>query len=117
METSLARHQRQRRNGNGHRGGRGTVSKIAVAVPLFLFGTFLAVGLIGFVVAVSAYTVYSQGLEDPKALLDKLTFEQQTIVYDSTGKVELARFGQQKRVLVDFNDIPRTLIDATTSIE
>jgi membrane peptidoglycan carboxypeptidase len=117
METSLARRQRHRRNGNGHRRGSGAASKIAIAVPLFLFGTFLLVGLIGFVVAVSAYTVYSQGLDDPKKLLDSLTFDQQTVVYDSTGKVELARFGQQKRVVVKFNDIPRTLIDATTSIE
>ena len=116
MDTSLARRQRHRRNGNGY-GGHGTVSKVAVAIPLFLFGTFLLVGLVGFVVAVSAYSVYSQGLDDPRALLDAITFDQQTVVYDSTGKIELARFGQQKRVVVQFNDIPRTLIDATTSIE
>ena len=74
MQTSLARRQRHRRNGNGHRGGPGTVSKIAVAIPLFLFGSFLLVGLIGFVVAVSAYSLYSQGLGDPKTLLDSITF-------------------------------------------
>ena len=117
MDTSLARRQRHRRNGNGHRGGSGAASKVAVAIPLFLFGTFLLVGLVGFVVAVSAYSLYSQGLDDPKVLLDSITFDQQTVVYDSTGKIELARFGQQKRVVVQFNDIPRTLIDATTSIE
>ncbi len=117
MDTSLARRQRHRRNGNGHRGGRGTASKVAVAIPLFLFGTFLLVGLVGFVVAVSAYSVYSQGLGDPRVLLNNVRFDQQTVVYDSTGKVELARFGQQKSVPVKFNDFPRSLIDATTSIE
>src|SRR5262245_57396934 len=117
METSLARRQRRRRNGRGH-GGPGTVSKVAIAIPLFLFGTFLFVGFLGFVVAVSAYTVYSQGLGDPRQLLDNIAFEQQTVVYDSTGKVELARFGQQKREVIDsFDNIPPVLVDATTSIE
>src|SRR3954451_17437572 len=117
METSLARRQRHRRNGNGHGGGRGTASKIAVAIPLLLFGSFLLVGLVGFVVAVSAYSVYSQGLGNPKDLLNNIQFAEQTVVYDSTGKIELARFGAQKREVVNFNDFPRTLIDATTSIE
>src|SRR5690242_9515805 len=112
MQTSLGRRQRRRRIGNGNRGGRvGTVGKVAIAIPLFLFGTFLLVGFMGMVVAVSAYSVYSQGLGDPKALLDDVTFDQQTVVYDSTGKIELARFGQQKSTPVQFRDIPRALID------
>ena len=121
MDTSLARRQRQRqrhrRNGNGHRGGSGTASKIAIAIPMLLFGTFFLAGLIGFTVAVSGYTVYSRDLDDPETLLNKITFDQQTVVADSTGKLELARFGQQKRVVVQFSDMPRILVDATTSIE
>src|SRR5438045_7692575 len=108
MRTALERRQRHRRNGNGNGNGNGhgsgerTVSRIAIALPLFLFGTFLLVGVVGFVAAVSAYSVYSQGLGDPKDLLDNIAFEQQTLVYDSTGKVELARFGQTKRVVVEY---------------
>src|ERR1700688_2153871 len=107
MDTSLARRQRHRRNGTDKRGGAGgTASKVAIAFPLFLFGTFLLLGLLGFVAAVGAYGYYSNGLPDPKSLLDNLSFDQQTVVYDSTGKVELARFGQQKRTVLDYNQIP-----------
>ena len=105
METSLARRERRRRNGGPGR-GRGTASKVAVAIPLFLFGTFLLVGMIGFVVAVSAYTEYSRACATRRPSTN-IQFDQQTIVYDSTGKVELARFGQQKRIVVEFNDLPR----------
>jgi len=118
MDTSLARRQRHRRNGTDKRRGvGGTASKVAIAFPLFLFGAFLLLGLLGFVAAVGAYGYYSQGLPDPKSLLDNLSFDQQTVVYDSTGKVELARFGQQKRIVLDYDQIPPILIDATTSVE
>src|SRR5205809_104788 len=53
MRTALERRQRHRRNGNGNGNGHGsgarTVSRIAIAIPLFLFGTFLLVGMAGFV--------------------------------------------------------------------
>ena len=44
-------------------------------------------------------------------------FEQQTIVYDRTGKVELARLGTLKREVVGFDTIPPETLDATTAIE
>jgi membrane peptidoglycan carboxypeptidase len=118
MELSLARRQRHRRNGKGQRHGARTVAAtIAIAFPLLLFGTFLLIGLMGLVGAVGAYSFYSQGLPDPKTQLAGLTFDQQTVVYDSTGKVELARFGQQKREVLDYSQIPPILLDATTSVE
>ena len=46
-------------------------------------------------------TTTRQGLPDPKDALTDLDFEQQTIVYDRTGKVELARLGTLRRELVD----------------
>ncbi|MBM4407920.1 MAG: hypothetical protein FJ038_04805 [Chloroflexi bacterium] len=117
METSLARRQRHRRNGGKRPRGGSAARTAAVAFPLFLFGTFLLVGMLGFVGAVGAYAVYAQGLPDPQETLDNIEFEQQTVVFDSSGKVELARFGQQKRALVEYKDLPPILIDATTSIE
>ncbi len=63
------------------------------------------------------YGYYSQGLEDPKKLLETLDFAEETVVYDRTGKIELARFGQVKRDVVEYDQIPPWLIDATTSIE
>ncbi len=118
MQTSLARRQRQRRTGNGRQGGAGgAASAVAVALPLFLFGSFALLALTGFVTVVGAYGYYSRDLTDPKQVLSGLAFNQQTVVYDSSGKVELARFGDEKREVVPFEGIPDVLIDATTSIE
>ena len=70
MQTSLARRQRHRRTGAARRPrGGGAARRVAIAIPVFLFVTLLAVGLVVFVGAVTAYAYYSQGLENPKALL------------------------------------------------
>ncbi len=120
MHTSLARRQRQRRLGGQRRRSSGsgrTVGSIAIAIPLFLFGTLVLVGLVGFVGVVAAYNHYSQGLGDPRTILETLSFDQQTRILDRTGQVELARLGQFKREVVTFPEIPEELIDATTAIE
>lgn len=118
MHTSLARRQRHRRNGNGRRrDGSGAASKVAIALPLFMFATFVVLGLVGAVTAVGAYGYYSQGLEDPKKLLDTLEFAEETVIYDRSRTVELARFGQFKRDVVAYDQIPGWLVDATTAIE
>jgi membrane peptidoglycan carboxypeptidase len=118
MQTSLARRQRQRRNGSARRPGGGrTVSRLAVAFPLFLFGALVLLGVVAFGGAVVAYGYYSQGLEDPHKLLQGLSFAQETVVYDRTGKVELARFGQIRRDVLTYKEIPPIVVDATTSIE
>ncbi len=118
MQTSLARRQRHRRNGSarGSGGGR-AASRAAIALPLFLFGTLALLAIVGFGSVLAAYTYYAKDLPDPKALLDNLTFSQETVVYDRTGKIELARFGAIKRRVVPFAQMPPVLIDATTSIE
>jgi membrane peptidoglycan carboxypeptidase len=118
MNTSLARRQRHRRNGNGRRAGGGPARTVAIAFPLFLFSTFLLMGVVGFVAAVSAYSFYSQGLPDPKTKFSDLGFDEQTVVFDRTTKVELARFGQTQRQVIDsFDQLGPVLVDATTSIE
>ena len=119
MKTSLERRQRYRRNGNGkaNRRGRGGATALAIGLPLFLFSTLLFLGVLGLVAAVGAYNFYSQGLADPQQVFSSLTFSQQSIIYDRTGTVELARFGQQQRQVAEFKDIPPVVVDATTSIE
>ncbi|HYM83312.1 MAG TPA: transglycosylase domain-containing protein, partial [Candidatus Dormibacteraeota bacterium] len=121
MQTSLARRQRQRRLGDRRRGPSGAgraAASVAIAIPLFLFGTFVLAGLLGFAVVVAGYNHYSQGLGDPKAILDNLSFDQQTRIVDRTGTVELAKLGTVKRELVtSFTDLPGELVDATTAIE
>ena len=118
MNTSLARRQRRRRNGGRPSGATGPARVVAIGFPLFLFASFFMLGIVGFVATVGAYGFYSKDLPDPKALFDKLDFAEQTIVYDRTGKVELARFGQTHRQVIDvFAQLSPVLVDATTSVE
>ncbi|HEX9044565.1 MAG TPA: transglycosylase domain-containing protein [Candidatus Limnocylindrales bacterium] len=117
MQTSLARRERQRRNGTDRRGGGGPGRGVAVALPIFLFLALSALALSTFVGVVAGYTYFARDLPDPKAVFSNLAFSQQTVVTDASGKVELARFGDQKRELVPYDQIPPLLIDATTSIE
>src|SRR3990170_777568 len=119
MQTSLARRRRHRRLGNGRRasGGRTAASAIAIALPLFLFSTLLLVGAVGLVSTVAAYNYFAAGLRDPLEELTKVRFAEQTVVYDRANVVELARFGEFKREVVEFDEIPAEVIDATTAIE
>jgi len=74
-------------------------------------------GGVGFVSSVSAYAYYARDLPDPKSLFDQLQFDQPTLVYDRTGEVQLASFGERNRALVTFDQIPPEIVDATTAIE
>jgi peptidoglycan glycosyltransferase len=118
MQTSLARRQRHRRSLDRER-PRGTspVRLIVVAIPILLFTAFLLIGLAGVVGVAAAYNYYSQGLPDPRDTLSNLTFDQQTIITDRTGKEKLASLGEFKREIVAFEDIPPEMLDATTAIE
>jgi penicillin-binding protein 1A len=119
MQTSLSRRQRRRRNGSGHppSSGKRAVAGIAIAIPLFLFGSLLLVGAAGFAGAVTAFSHYSQGLPDPLDVFGNIKFDEQTNVYDRTGKVTLATFARERRDVVTFDQIPPVVVDATTSIE
>ncbi len=74
-----------------------------------------AVGLVGLVGA-STLGAMSAGLPPPTEL-DKLGFDEPTIVYDRDGKVELGRFEDERRRVLAFDAIPKTILDATTSAE
>jgi peptidoglycan glycosyltransferase len=118
MQTSLARRQRHRRLGPRRRPrGSSAVRRTAIAIPIVLFGAFVSVGVAGLLGAVAAYGYYSQGLPNPRLLLADLDFDQQTVVTDRTGTVELARLGERKREVVVFDEVPPEVLDATTAIE
>jgi len=118
MQTSLQRRQRHRRNGAARRGsGGGTARRIALAIPLILFSSFLLLGAVGLVAAVSGYAYYSKDLVDPNTAFANLTFDSPTTVFDRTGKVQLATFGEHRREVVTFAQLPPEMVDATTAIE
>jgi penicillin-binding protein 1A len=118
MHTSLQRRQRHRRSGAARRGrGGGAARRAALAIPLLLFLSLLSLGGVGFVGVVSGYAYYARNLPDPATEFAKIGFEQPSVIWDRTGTVELARFGELKRELVTFDEIPPEMIDATTAIE
>ncbi len=117
MKTSLARRQRRRRTGSANRKGGGSAGRIAVILPMFLLVTFMVSGLVAFVGAVEVYSGYSRDLQDPKGLLQNLPFNQQTVLYDRTGTIELARYGSENRRVLTFADIPNSVLDAVTTAE
>jgi membrane peptidoglycan carboxypeptidase len=118
MHTSLARRQRHRRAGPRRRPhGSTIVRRTVIAIPIVLFAAFLGVGLAAFLGVTAAYSYYSEGLPDPKALLTALEFDQQTVVTDRSGEVELARLGERKREVVTYPDLTGEVIDSTTAAE
>ncbi len=97
---------------SGGRGRRSTASSIALIVFVFLAG----VGVIGALATVGVFNVLARGLADPTTLT-AYVLPQETVIYDRTGEVELARFGDYKREVIEFEEIPPLVIDATTAIE
>ena len=85
---------------------------LGLAVIVFVGGT---VGALGFA-AVAAVTALSEDLPDPAGLGD-LTFSQPTVVYDKSGEIELGRFQQELRWVVGYDEIPKLVLDATTTAE
>ncbi len=120
MQTSLARRQRRRRNGSGHRpsSGRRTVADIAIAIPIFLF-TSLARRRAppGSRAPSAAFSLLQPGPPRSHGGLGNIQFDQETRIYDRTGKVDLARSPRAKREVVDLRPDPGRVVDATTAIE
>ena len=119
MQTTLARRQRHRRSLGRQPVGRGgsTVRRVLIVIPIVALLVAVLLAGTGVLFTVGAYNHYAAGLPDPKEALTDLEFEQQTLVYDRTGKVELARLGTLRREVVTFEQIPDEMLDATTAIE
>jgi membrane peptidoglycan carboxypeptidase len=117
MQTSLARRQRRRRAGKRASSRGGAVGRFAVILPMLLLGCMFLTSVVAFVAAVDVYATYSRDLEDPRALLQSIDYNQKTILYDRTGLVQLAAYGSENRRVLKFADIPNVVLDATTSAE
>jgi membrane peptidoglycan carboxypeptidase len=85
-----------------------------------LLGVVLAVvvatSALAAVLAISTVSVLSTDLPDPNALA-AISFNEPTIVYDRSGRVELGRFQRERRRVVDYPHVPRLVLDATTTAE
>ncbi len=85
-------------------------------IALAIWAIFAILAALLTVGVVSAFSKYTEGLPS-LAELDKISFAEQSVITDRTGKIELARFGGEKREIVAFEDIPPIIIDAQTAIE
>jgi len=73
--------------------------------------------LICFVLIALLFAYYAKDLPDPNKIIDR-TVAQSTKIYDRTGEELLYEIsGDQKRTLVDLDQIPKHTINATISIE
>ena len=91
---------------------RSTAGWLAVIVFAFL----AAIGILGAIAVLAVYGSLAADLDDP-AKLTQYQLPEETVVFDRTGEVELARFGDFKRDIVTFDEIPPVMLDATTAIE
>ena len=85
-------------------------------VALVVFFTLAGIGVLGAVGVVGAYLSLSRNLVSTDAL-EQIEYAEESVIYDRSGQTELARFGQVKREVVTFDQIPPILIDATTAVE
>jgi membrane peptidoglycan carboxypeptidase len=84
-------------------------------IALILFVFLAGVGVVAALAVIGVYSSLSSGLKDV-AEMQKYQLPEETIVLDREG-AELARFGDFKRELVEYEDIAPILLDATTAIE
>ncbi len=97
------------------RGGSRLPLAIASLLGVVLLVVSGGLGALG-VTAIATVGSLSSDLPDPTRLAD-LTFAQPTIVYDRTGKVQLGRFEREQRRVVTYDEVPKTVLDATTTAE
>jgi len=93
-----------------------TTPSIAGWIALAIWAGLAVVALLGAFGVVGVFARMTDGLP-PVTDFDKLAFQQQSIIYDRRGKIELARFGGEQRSVVEFQDIPPVVIDAQTAVE
>jgi len=97
--------------------GKRSSSRAAVAISMLVFGGLALVGLVGLIVTVGLFAIYSQGLP-PTSDLERIQFGSDSVVFDRTDKIQLATFGTaENREPVTFDQVPPILIDAITSTE
>ncbi|HET7677056.1 MAG TPA: transglycosylase domain-containing protein [Candidatus Limnocylindrales bacterium] len=110
---ALIAHYRAARRSRGGSSNLGSILSLLLAGFLVLA---LTGGLVLGVAAVGAVTALGSDLPDVRTF-ERLDFAQPTVIYDRTGKIELARFQAERRRVLTFEQIPHLVLDATTAAE
>jgi membrane peptidoglycan carboxypeptidase len=90
--------------------------RIALVLILCAVVGVVSMGGVAAMVGASVIGSLAGGLPDP-ASLTSLDFDQPTVIYDRTGKVELARFERENRRVVTYDEVPKLVLDTTTAAE
>jgi membrane peptidoglycan carboxypeptidase len=87
-------------------------------LAIIVFAFMAGIGAIGAVATVGVYVALAsdQDLRPPSELTDYV-LPQEIVILDRKGTRELARFGEARREVVTFEEIPPLVLDATTAIE
>ncbi|HEX8940296.1 MAG TPA: transglycosylase domain-containing protein, partial [Candidatus Limnocylindrales bacterium] len=99
----------------GHRGRPSVLPTVGAVSLVAILAVALGSTAMG-AASVATVAALQQGLPDPSQL-EHLSYAQPTVVYDQSGKVVLATFGRENRVVLAYDQIPHLLVDATTAAE
>src|SRR6478609_4140123 len=94
---------------------RAVVVLVAIVALAVVALPALGVGAVGTAAIVTVDRI-AEELPDPSALED-LSFAEPTTVWDRSGKVQLGIFQKEQRRVVTFDEVPRLVLDATTTAE
>jgi membrane peptidoglycan carboxypeptidase len=89
---------------------------IAVRVGVATLIVALVVAAIGTAALFAAVQALSSDLPDP-AQFEQIAFDQPTVVVDRSGKVILGTFQHEQRRVVTFDEVPKLVLDGTTTAE
>jgi membrane peptidoglycan carboxypeptidase len=98
------------------RGGSGAIVAVALVLVLTLVTVLSAAVVSAGAAVVMTISTLERGLPDIRAFRD-LGFAQPTRMYDRSGKTLLAKFWEQRREVLTFEQIPQLILDATTVVE
>ncbi|MGI8929162.1 MAG: transglycosylase domain-containing protein, partial [Candidatus Limnocylindrales bacterium] len=98
---------------------RGRIGLYISTILLSLVGV-LMLGVVVAVAGTATAFAFLDRMEDelPEVSgFEELDFAEPSVVYDRTGTIELARFQVERRRVVDFEAIPKVLLDSTIAVE
>ena len=96
--------------------GAGAIVAVALVLVVSVLGVVSVGAIAGGGAAAVTIATLEQGLPDVREFQD-LDFSEPTRIMDRHGKVELARFWDERREVIDFEDIPPLVLDVTTATE
>ncbi|TRZ78406.1 PBP1A family penicillin-binding protein [bacterium] len=83
----------------------------------YLIGAFFVLSLLGLLCSVAGFAYFAKDLPDPNKLLEREPIES-TKIFDRTGEHLLYEIhGEQKRTMIDINELPDYIKNAVVAIE